>query len=165
MTNRHGGSCGCVNGARACWLDMGGVPTDSRGRGDRCVGERVGMETASWWGGGQRMRSGSTHLGRLNHISPIITISSDLQICAVVWFALSCFCTWLCVSGAPGSRSVVGWEVESRTQEWNVCGGLVERYIKEPTSRSALRVALFYRASSMRRRRSGSTGLPSACSV
>lgn len=88
-----------------------GIETDSRGKGYRCVGERVGMETASWWGGEQRMRSVSTHLGRLNHISPIIIISSDLQICAVVWFALWCFCTWLCVSGAPGPRSVVEWEV------------------------------------------------------
>lgn len=43
-----------------------------------------------------------------------------------------------------------------------MCGGLVERYIKEPTSRSVLRVGSFYCASSMRRKRSGSIELPAS---
>jgi len=167
MTNRHGGSCGCVNGARACWLGYGDVETDSRGRGDGCVGERVGMETASWWGARTTDAVREHAPWTLESYQPhyyYFSRSPNMR-CGMVRFVV--VCTWLCVSGAPGPRSVVRWEVGSRTQEgWNgMCGGLVEEYIKEPTSRSALRVALFYCASSMRRRRSGSIGLASACGV
>ncbi|KAH6839599.1 hypothetical protein B0I37DRAFT_237780 [Chaetomium sp. MPI-CAGE-AT-0009] len=45
--------------------------------------------------------------------------------CGTVRFVV--FGAWLCVSGAPVPRSVVVWEVESRTRESGMCGVLVGR--------------------------------------
>jgi hypothetical protein len=165
MTNRHGGSCGCVNGTRACWLGYGVSRLTREGEGTGALGN-------GWDGNGELVGGGRTTDAVREHAPWTLESyqphyyyffrSPNLR-CGMVRFVV--VYTWLCVSGAPGPRSVVKWEVGSRTQESGMCGGLVERYIKEPTSRSALRVEVFYCASSMRRRRSGSIGLPSACGV